>query len=92
MLAVQPKPDGLNAVDRDLEHIARFMAPSTNTGPLTGLIWSKAMLGDVGDDGALGCELAARRIMTFELERRAGRHPLDRGKAELSQPKWLWTL
>jgi hypothetical protein len=85
MLAVQPKPDGLNVLDRHLERIARLGAldedrPGHRVDPV------EVEARDVGD-GAVGRKLAAGGVKAFELDRRAGRHPLGRGNRELSQPK-----
>ena len=86
ILAVQPKPDGLNIVDRHLQRIARLGA------------FDKDRAGDRIDLAEIElrrrprrccrpCKLAARGIDAFELDRRAGRHPLGRGEIALFQPK-----
>ena len=89
MLAVQPKPDGLKLSMVTLS-TSPGMAPSTNTGPLTGLIRS---------NGMLVTSATTESLVKWPLDE--SWHSNSRvvpgatrstGVKLLSQSKWLWTL
>ena len=80
MLAVQPKPDGLNSSIVTLS-ASPGSAPSTKTGPVTGLTLAKSSAA-TSATVLFGRKLAAGRVEALELERRPRRDRSTAGGIE----------
>ena len=87
MLAVQPKPDGLNSSIVTLS-ASPGSAPSMKIGPVTGLTLAKSSVADVGDACSSAEIWPPRGVDALELDASSPGATVRTGGIAWSHPKW----